>query len=52
MSEHLSECSEATEIGLEGPPGSSSPSATVVDEYKKQGGQCCEAVLLRKLEFV
>lgn len=35
VSEHLSECPEAAEVGLEGPPKSPSLSAAAVDEYKR-----------------
>ena len=52
MFEHLSEYSEATEVGLEGPPKSSSPSAAAVDEYKRvhSGSRESSAVRLFSLE--
>lgn len=52
MFEHLSERWEAMEVGLEGPPKSSSPSAAAVDEYKRVHSSSREgrAVRLSSLE--
>lgn len=47
MFEHLSERSEAMEVGLEGPPKSSSPSAAAVDQYKRVHSRSREGSVVR-----
>ena len=46
MFEHLSECSEDTEVGLESPK-SSGPSAAAVDEYKRVHARITEGSAVR-----